>query len=448
MLPMKPRIPALVALALAFVTQAWSQTDTAPAPAAPPAPTVNLEANDTARFLAGLPPSSGSQLAELAKDAAWQEHAKFFDTAWAALEKNQLAKIRAWDAAYIAAAATGNAPVFYMFSGPDFLYVNAFYPNASTYVLCGIEPIGLLPDVNKIRPGTLRPELQNIQTSLNSVLNFSFFITKDMKVDLQNHELGGTLPLIYIFLARSNKTINEVSYVGIDATGQVQPIATANMKNDTLEEVGAGHSGLINGVKITFSQPNAAEPQTLYYFRTDISDDGIKKTGGFLKFCESLAPGNSFVKSASYLMHESYFSTIRSFLLKSSLTLVQDDSGIPVSNFTTDKWQMRYFGSYPGPIDIFKKYLQPDLLVDYKEGHPIPLDFGIGYRHYASQSTLILAVHKLASDSGPAPTPVEGKAVPKVSSSIPTAIPAPAATPDAPLISPLLPATPAEKPAP
>ena len=353
-------------------------------PAAPSLP------NDTARFLAGLPPAVGSPLTAAAAEISWQEHAKFFDTAWAELDRKQLSKVRAWDTAYIPAASAGNTPLFYMFSGPDYLYANAFFPNASTYVLCGIEPVGTMPDITKIKPGALASELHDLQESLNSVLSFSFFITKDMKTDLQNHEINGTLPVILIFIARASNTVNDVSFVGIDSDGKVQPqsavptVATAPRRS------------MIPGVKITFTQANAAAPQTLYYFDTDISDDGIKKTPGFLKYCQSLAPGDSFVKSASYLMHENYFATIRNFLLKNSLTLVQDDSGIPVSFFADNQWTMRYFGSYPGPIDLFKKYDQPDLSAIYKKSHPVALDFGIGYRHYASQSTLILATHKSA----------------------------------------------------
>ena len=41
--------------------------------------------------------------------------------------------------------------MFYMFSGPDFLYANAFFPNASTYILCGIEPVGPVPISTKSR---------------------------------------------------------------------------------------------------------------------------------------------------------------------------------------------------------------------------------------------------------------------------------------------------------
>ena len=40
-------------------------------------------------------------------------------------------------------AFASKATMFYMFSGPDFLYADTFFPNASTYILCGIEPMGI-----------------------------------------------------------------------------------------------------------------------------------------------------------------------------------------------------------------------------------------------------------------------------------------------------------------
>src|SRR5579871_3596931 len=76
-------------------------------------------ADDTARFLAGLPPSEGSPLQALTKDPAWQRHAKFFDNAFAQLEARQLTKVRAWADTNLAAPKT---TMFYSFSGPDFLY--------------------------------------------------------------------------------------------------------------------------------------------------------------------------------------------------------------------------------------------------------------------------------------------------------------------------------------
>ena len=106
-----------------------------------------VTADDTARFLAGLPPSANSPLMPLTRDAAWQHHARFFDTAFAQLEQRQLSKIRAWSAANLAAP---RPTMFYMFSGPDFLYADAFYSKATTYVLSALEPPGSVPDLTQI----------------------------------------------------------------------------------------------------------------------------------------------------------------------------------------------------------------------------------------------------------------------------------------------------------
>jgi len=109
-----------------------------------------VTADDTARFLAGLPPSADSPLTPLTREAAWQHHAKFFDTAFAQLEQRQLSKIRAWSAANLAAP---RPTMFYMFSGPDFLYADAFYSNATTYVLSALEPPGSVPDLTRLPRG-------------------------------------------------------------------------------------------------------------------------------------------------------------------------------------------------------------------------------------------------------------------------------------------------------
>ncbi len=75
--------------------------------------------------------------------------------------------------------------MFYMFSGPDFLYANAFYPKATTYVLSALEPPGSVPDLAKLPRGGVGAALYNVERSLSSILSFSFFITKQMKIDLQ-----------------------------------------------------------------------------------------------------------------------------------------------------------------------------------------------------------------------------------------------------------------------
>ena len=36
--------------------------------------------------------------------------------------------------------------------------------------------------------------------------------------------------------------------------------------------------------------------------------------------------------------------------------------GIPISAFDQAKWSLRFFGAYAGPLEIFRKYAQPQLL--------------------------------------------------------------------------------------
>ena len=106
--------------------------------------------------------------------------------------------------------------MFYMFSGPDFLYANAFYGKATTYVLSALEPVGSVPDLSRLPRGGIASALYNVERSLGSILSFSFFITKDMKTDLQTGQISGTLPILYVFLARSGMTVKSVSPISLD----------------------------------------------------------------------------------------------------------------------------------------------------------------------------------------------------------------------------------------
>ena len=92
--------------------------------------------------------------------------------------------------------------------------------------------------------------------------------------------------------------------------------------------------------------------KTLYYFSTDLSNGGVK-VSGFLKFCATLAPGNSLIKSASYLLHSGNFTTVRDYILANSATIIQDDSGVPLTYYNPKKWRFFPFGRYAGPIGEF-----------------------------------------------------------------------------------------------
>ncbi len=346
-----------------------------------------VTADDTARFLAGMPPSADSPLTTLTKDASWQQHARFFDAAFGQLEERQLSKIRAWAATNLAAP---KPTMFYMFSGPDFLYADAFYSKATTYVLSALEPVGSVPDLMRLPRGGIGSTLYNVERSLGSILSFSFFITKLMKTDLHSGQVSGTLPILYVLLARSGKTIRDVSLIALDDRGAAYFINENAGRNAT------------RGVRIVFSASDG-EQKTLYYFSTDLSNGGVRNSG-FMKFCGTLAPGNSLIKSASYLLHSGNFTTVRDFLLNNSATIIQDDSGIPLGNYDPRKWRFFPFGRYAGPIEEFPGRYQPKYAELFRRAQP--MDFGIGYRWRSFESNLLLSIKVPSDDSGRVdPTP-------------------------------------------
>lgn len=336
--------------------------------------------DDTARFLAGLKPSENSPLSALAATPNWQRHAKYFDSIFAQTDANHLSKIREFSKSRLTKT---HDTLFYMFAGPDALHAVTFFPNESTYVLSGLEPAGNIPQLNTMSPNTLFGSLQNLAVSTRTLLTLSFFRTKDMKSELRTGPVFGTLPIIAVFLSRAGKTIHEISFVNIDNDGALKPASDTSVKSNA------------KGVKVVFSAGADSRKQTLYYFSTDLSDSGLKASG-FLAFCEKLGTGDSFVKSASYLMHSGNFSTVRKFLIEKSALLLQDDSGIPLSYFDPKIWKFQPLGRYLGPIDLFPGKNQPQMGELFRKGNPIPLDFGIGYRWRKNESNMLL-VTRLAN---------------------------------------------------
>jgi hypothetical protein len=331
-------------------------------------------ASDVARYLAGMPVSEGSPLAPLTRDPQWIAHSNAMNQSFAKMETLQLSNIRTWRATMLAPVIASNRVCLYLFGGPDFLYANVFFPDAAAYVLQGLETIDSIPDLLTLPIQALDGTLQNIEISLNNALNFTYFETKDMRENFSRSQLKGVLPILFVFIARSGLQIAKVDYISLAPNGAV---------------IDGFRSG-VRGVRMLVDDPRTGREKSLYYFTADLSNASMGP--GILRFCSNLGPTNSFLKAASYLMHEDSFSTVRNLLLGVSASIVQDDSGIPVRYLTSDRWTLRFFGTYKGPIELFNKYYQTDLSQDYANNSPKPLTFGFGYQINRRSSDLIVAV--------------------------------------------------------
>jgi hypothetical protein len=328
--------------------------------------------SDTALFLAGMPVPAGSRLHDLAQ--ASKQHASAFDAAFDALQQRQLDGVRRWSSAHL---RPSRPTMFYFFSGPDFLYADAFFPDASTYVLSGLEAVGHVPDLTTLLPEIVAQTLADIESSFGSFFLAGYFITEKMDKELNKGPVNGVLPILYVLLARSGKDIRDVEFVDLDATGALRPGHAQ------------GGKSAARGVKIVFAAPDG-ELKTLYYFSADIAD---KSNGShaILQFCRQLGRGDSLLKSASYLLHGDRFAQVTKFLLGYSSVIVQDDSGIPFVDFDNRKWRLLAFGRYNRPYGVFEQYYQPGLDQLFQLQHSAPVDFAIGYQGRFDGSNVLLA---------------------------------------------------------
>lgn len=364
-----------------------ARPDRAAVPAVQPTNEANTQlAPDTtgvqnvANYLAGLPPQAGTPLATLATQPAWQYFAKDQDKSWAKYRATHTDRMNHWAAAELDSVRQASPTLFYPFSGPDFLNVFTMFPTASTYVMFGLEPVGSVPTPANLANPVL---LGAVKKSLWSVLNFSFFRTNDMAIDLKSVNLDGAVPLIMLFAARTGNHLQSVRTVQLDAQGQLHEVT------DTIRAPG---SKAIPGAELKLQAADGTE-KTIYYFSADLSDWKLATKNAPLRYVRSLGPLTTYVKSATYLMHKSYFSKIRNLVLERSNYLLQDDSGIAMKYFPQQNWQFTYYGTYRRPINLFAKQYQPELTTAYHDSlhrtHPLP--FGTGYNWRQTDSNLLLA---------------------------------------------------------
>lgn len=326
--------------------------------------------NDAARFLAGMPGGSNSPLTAIRMGEHWQRYSQNMDELWRRFSVARQPRIASFSRHQLGGLRNPGT-LWYPFSGPDVLFAEAFFPGSGNCLLSGLEGSEMLPDLNTLSEAEINTALDGLYTSLTTSLSCSFFITKDMRVDLQRTRLKGTLPVVLVFLARLGYDIESAQPVSLDGAGNLT----------------AGHPG--------GSWPGwlvRAAGKNIYYFTGNVADFALRADPRYLHWVGRFGNVVTYLKSASYLMHTDEFRMIRDAILRQSTAILQDDSGLPLTAFD-GSWALHFYGRYTGVLDIFKGYYQPRLAEIFAAGgsNVQVLDFGVGYKFEAGESALILA---------------------------------------------------------
>src|SRR5579884_1782961 len=88
------------------------------------------DADDAARFIAGLPGTPGSPFAELEQTDAWKEHRRLLDQAWQRADAQLIGGLRDFQKSELDDPDLRRSELFYPFGGPDALTPALLFPQS------------------------------------------------------------------------------------------------------------------------------------------------------------------------------------------------------------------------------------------------------------------------------------------------------------------------------
>lgn len=328
----------------------------------------NNKFNQTARVIAGIANPNDSMFRQITSSAIWKNYAQESANVWVEYhKKNQ--SLYNWVKDEILPTTASLQEIYYPFSGPDFLYGNLIYPDAKNIYMFGLEEIGSVPDFSKLTPVQIEAYLTFYKTSISEVLKHSFYRTLGMKEYLHNSNIDGVTPVLMLFLAQSGKQISGINMLTLNEDGSTRIVAEDEQFKKLTNR----------GVEIKYYNGDDDIERRIVFFTGNIADGALNVNTAYKNYYKSLRPEGAFSKSATYLMHKSYFSEVRNVILNNCKVVVSDDSGVAFRFFEPKTWNVKLFGTYSRPIPLFADFFEADLLEAYKTADAKPLNFRIGY---------------------------------------------------------------------
>jgi hypothetical protein len=351
--------------------------------------------NNITAVISGLK-GQAHQLNYLFDTTAWAEHQKFVDGSWKKLEKKRLNSMRTWAAKEFAKPNAEAKTVFYPFSGPDYLTADAFFPNADKYIMLGLEPVGKFPEFKKFKSGEHKLYAEDFEKSLGDIFDKSYFITKKMLKDFGSAEVKGLIPVLTFFIRKTGHEIADIKYI---YRFKQDSIVERSYDDKVMDRENPKETKKPFGVRVDFvkGDGSAGSPQkSVYYFKYDVSNKFFNDTCAFYKYIDKNKNVVTYIKSASYLLHNGFMSNMKDLILKNSGWIIQDDTGMPYKFLSENNtWDIKLYGVYARPVSDFKWLsMQKPLEEAFKDTSKVSkLPFHLGY-HWGSKKDVIIYASK------------------------------------------------------
>jgi hypothetical protein len=328
-----------------------------------------------AQMMAGVEISNKGEYDSLLNLPATKQHYQDFNKAWKKLEDNHLSKLRVWQEKQMTdiTKQEGNT-LFYPFSGPDFLNAYLFFPNCDTYLMFGLEDPGKLVDLKNMPPNYFA----SLRNAMSEITERNYFITSRMGGQLWGK---GVLPIVNIFMARTSNKIVKIERFYLEKDGTAKHFPLEDEKGE------AAKGKPIVGITIEFINEKRSKSQRIYYVGTDVADEKMKAKMELATFIKSFKNKVTFIKSASYILHNANFDIMRRIVLDNTKAVLQDDTGVRYSEYIKEGWKVKLYGKYARPIRDFGGFtFQPELDKAFKADSTVEkINFTFGYHWVGSK---------------------------------------------------------------
>ncbi len=334
-------------------------------------------------YIGGLTQELENSFSPLEQESSWKDFKTSMDSNWNQMYDTRLSKMLAWQSTSLASKVNDTLRVFYPFSGPDFLHCYFLYPTAKEFIFVALEPVHAALQLDTLSEGIRKKFLDSLGHSLRDIFHKSYFITSKMKEDIKN--VKGVLPPLYFFLERTEHELLNQEFLHLDSLGMEVPTKITQL-----------HWHKTPAVKLTFRERHTGVIKKLYYFSISVSNQGLQERPEFEKFLKRKGPYNTFMKSASYLLHRDKFTEMKKLVLQNSASLFQDDTGVPYKYVRNRlDWNIQLYGEYVMPVKEFgETRFQPDLDSAFRVSKSKePLPFSLGY-HWGTKKQNYMLVRK------------------------------------------------------
>lgn len=342
--------------------------------------------NDVARVISGVPiEGTDSVLLSIQASDYYKEYQSFTDETFDKVRSTMLEPVAKWTKEQEVGDDSKNLTCFYPFSGPDFMFANAFYPTARNYVLLGLERRGTSPQFEDMSDAERKKYFQGLKHSMKYINTRGYFVTQHMGSDFSRTHLNGITHMVLYMMVQTGHKIVAIEDGWINKEGKLTRIDEhANSPEDAVR------------VKcIDFTGAEQKELRTLYFFNQNIQDKAVEDHMEMAEFIKSFPNRASYLKAAQCAAFNPDFTVVRELILGSQ-TIIQDDSGIPYKLLSdSTKYDTKLYGTYTNVISDLSWCLQRDLKKDVVEkGDNSDLPFKISYNGNYGKGVIIFSKKK------------------------------------------------------